>query len=124
MKKKLFILLFTISALGACGGSGNNSSDSDVSNAYEQGLKEGKNKGFEEGKVEGYQEGYDEGYEEGYDETKRPKVEVKHGYREHTYPVKCPKCLGEGFIIEYGKQEICPTCKMSGVVQVREKEYY
>jgi hypothetical protein len=102
--------------------------ESQASDAYEQGLKEGQSKGYEIGQADGYKTGYDkgynEGYDEGYDETQQPKVEVKHGYKEETHPVTCPNCGGDGFIDGISKKEICPTCKMSGVIQVTEREYY
>lgn len=108
------------------------SAEDQASDAYEQGLKEGQSKGFEDGKAEGYKKGYEEGYEEGYDEgndnnnvyTQQPQIEESHGYRESTHPVTCPTCGGDGFIDGISKKEICPTCNMSGVLQITEKEYY
>lgn len=125
MKKAIFGCL-VLAALVSC--TSKSEAESQASDAYEQGLKEGQNKGYEEGKTDGYKKGYDdgygEGYDEGYDETQRPKVEVKHGYSEHTYPVTCPKCGGDGLIDGISTKEICPSCNMSGVIQVTEKEYF
>lgn len=125
MKK---ILVFCLLSPIIIGCTSKSSAESQASEAYEQGLKEGKNKGYEEGQAEGYKKGYDEGYDEGYDkgydDTQRPVIEEKHGYRENTHPVTCPTCGGDGFINGISKKEICPTCNMSGVVQVTEKEYY
>jgi hypothetical protein len=126
MKNSLVICsLFTLFIIGCTSKS---SAEDQASDAYEQGLKEGQSKGYEEGQAEGYKKGYDEGYDEGYDkgydDTQRPVIEEKHGYRESTHPVTCPTCGGDGMIDGISKKEICPTCKMSGVVQVTEKEYY
>ncbi len=101
-----------------------NEAESQASDAYERGLEEGQRKGYEKGQEEGYSRGYDEGYDKGYDETLRPIIEEKHGYSEKTYPVPCQKCGGDGFIDGISQKEICPICKMAGVIQVTKKEYY
>lgn len=127
MKKgKTYLICLMIASLFSC--TSKSEAESQASDAYEQGLKEGQSKGYEKGKSEGYQNGYDEGYDkgynDGYDETQQPVVEEKHGWRESTHSVTCPNCGGDGFINGISKNEICPTCNMSGVIQVTEKEYY
>lgn len=127
---KLFISLFLSVACVSC--INRQKADDQASEAYERGLTEGQNKGYEEGQAEGYKRGYDQGYDEGYDqgyaqgydETQRPIVEEKHGYEEHTYSITCPNCGGDGLIDGISKKEICPTCQMSGVIKVTEKNYY
>ena len=120
--RTLFLICLELAVLAGC--TSKSSADNQASEAYEQGLKEGHSKGYEEGQAEGYKKGYNEGYDEGYDDTQRPVIEERHGYRESTHPVTCPTCGGDGWIDGISNKEICPTCNMSGAVQVTEKEYY
>lgn len=129
MKLHLVLFLYLLCLFGCTTKS---DAESQAFDAFERGIKEGKSKGFEEGHNEGYKKGYDEGYDKGYnegyekgcDETQTPLIEEKHGYRESTHPVTCPNCGGDGFINGISKKEICPACNMSGVIQVKEKEFY
>lgn len=124
---QLIYFLFFIILVGCTSKS---SAEDQASDAYEQGLKEGQTKGFEEGQTEGFKKGYDEGYEDGYEEgvenneTQPSRNDATHGYRETTHPVTCPTCGGDGIIDGISSKEICPSCNMSGVIQVTEKEYF
>ena len=64
MKKFLFIAVIAIGFV-SCG-----NSESEIQNAYSEGLEHGKikayNEGYEQGVKEGYKQGYHEGYEAAY----------------------------------------------------------